>query len=361
MASQSSQAKVLVIGFDALDYELFSKRRPAGMTLHPLFAPIPVTGPSWTSIYTGDGMASHGVRHVFGMQFRRCYARNARLDLLLWRLHNLARIARAKPPRQKHLTYLTTESTYVWDTLGAAGVKVKTVNMPITSPAKEVNGIQVSGFPLLSGRRWFCPESVGPDLPGNYRELSDMLLWYSDPEFDSHRLWKERAGRAGSEEVEGRTRTTAHALADLFVALPRADVEMVQFSFVDRMGHVFGMSGETEEFCYDLVGRLVAKLAAEAPAESVMIVSDHGFQGSGHTDYGCLGLVGPLAEAVKVREGYTPSVLDVAPTLAGYLACRHECEGNDLTVEDDYVTRDTDAEKEEKQRMIKQLTDLGYM
>ena len=62
--------KVMVIGFDGLDYELFKKRNSRDMLLLPLLAPIPATGPSWTSIYTGDSMARHNIRDVFGLEFR---------------------------------------------------------------------------------------------------------------------------------------------------------------------------------------------------------------------------------------------------------------------------------------------------
>ena len=49
--------KLLVIGFDALDYQLLPL---AGLSLRAsaLFSPAMATGPGWTSIYTGDGIPS---------------------------------------------------------------------------------------------------------------------------------------------------------------------------------------------------------------------------------------------------------------------------------------------------------------
>jgi len=123
-------ARLLLIGFDGLDYELFRSCAPDGFEILPLLAPIPVTGPSWTSIYTGDAMATHGVRDVFGLEFRRYYSRNRLVHLFRWHLHNLGLVIRRKPPRRRHKSYETTCSTYLWDTLGRAGLTFKIVNMP---------------------------------------------------------------------------------------------------------------------------------------------------------------------------------------------------------------------------------------
>ena len=158
-----------------------------------------------------------------------------------------------------------------------------------------------------------------------------------------------------------RCRDGCHRLIELFGQLPRADVEMIQFSFVDRMGHVFGVRGEVEQACYDLVDELIVALIESAQPDSTMIISDHGFQGDGHTDYGCLAVAGQLADAVTVAEGYTPSGLDVAPTLAGFCGASHACEGNDLTADRQYVTRDGAEEEQEKQKMMENLRDLGYL
>jgi len=353
--------KVLIIGFDALDHELFSRRRTQGFRLLPLFAPIPVTGPSWTSIYTGDGMARHNVRDVYGFEFRRRYYHSDLLHLLRWHVHNLGLLARLKPPLKRYATCETTPSRYVWDTLGEAGISLKIVNMPITCPARRVNGVMVSGFPIIDRKPLCYPEEIKPRIPKDYKELADVVHWFSDPERDPHAHWGRCLRQMGPEQAGRKIVQNAQRLAQLFLELPRADVEMVQFSFIDRMGHGFGMSSEIEEFCYSLAEDLIAKLTAAAPADLVMVISDHGFQARGHGDYGCLGLRGRLAEMVKLPEGYTPSVLDVAPTLAGLLGTRHQCEGNDLTVQSDYVTRDLKEEQEEKVRTMKHLTDLGYM
>jgi len=230
----------------------------------------------------------------------------------------------------------------------------------VTCPARGVNGVHVSGFPLLQGRRWCYPPSLQDELPDDYPQMCDLIQSLCNPQRDSHRLWRRRLSELGLERACDKVVADSDRLVELFLRLGRADVEMIQFSFVDRLGHVFEMSGRVERFCYDLVGRLVRRLIDQAPAESTVIVSDHGFRGQTHTSHGCLGLSGPLRQAVKVPKDYTPSVLDVAPTICGFFGVVHDCEGNDLTSDGNYTTRHVPDEQREKQELLKRLTDLGY-
>jgi len=355
------RGKVLIVGFDGLDYELFKRRSRLRCQLHPLLAPIPVTGPSWTSIYTGDSMARHNVRDVFGLEFRRRYSDNHVLHMLRWHVHNLGLMLRLKPPRRRHVTYQTTRSKYLWDTLGRAGITVKTVNMPVACPPREVNGVQVSGFPVIRRKPLCYPPALAERIPADYPQLSDMIQWFSDPERDSHSHWRRCLRRMGPEPAMARVVDDGERLVRLFLELPAADVEMVQFSFIDRLGHVFGISGRIEEFCYDLVDTLTRELVEGSRPATTVVISDHGFQGEEHTDLGCLAIDGQLQPAVKVPDGYTPSVLDVAPTLAGFFGLSHPCEGNDLTAAGHYVTRSLEEEQREKEKLMQHLADLGYL
>lgn len=362
MVTDTGNPKVLVIGFDALDYELFGKLSTSDLRLLPLLAPIPVTGPSWTSMYTGDSATSHGVWNVFGLEYRKRYARSDAVQLFLWRTHNLWRIITRHRAQERYATYATTKSTYVWDTLGAEGVSFKIVNMPITGPVREINGTHVGGFPLITRKPWYYPESIASQIPDDYMQMTEIIQWIAEPEYHSNRLWKKSLGDIGFEKVMERTETDAHRLIDLFLSLPAADIEMLQFSFVDRIAHVFDMSGEVAERCYKLVDKLIANILDASQPASVMIVSDHGAQGKGHTDHGCLALKGELAEAIRLPKEYTPSVLDIAPTLAGLMGSSHPCEGNDLTVEGNYEAASLNTEQQqEKEQLMQHLKDIGYL
>jgi len=353
--------RLLLIGFDGLDYELLKKRNSSDIRLLPLLAPIPATGPSWTSMYTGDSMATHNIRDVFGLEFRRRYSRNDFLHIMLWHWHNLGRVLRRLPPRQRHATYETTSSKYLWDTLSQAGVKMKMVNMPITSPVRPINGVYVGGFPVILRKKWYYPDTLEKVVPPDYFEITDMIQWFSDPEMHSHRFWKKSSLNLGVDEVMRRLEKGVFKLVDFFLSLPSADLEMIQFSFIDRLGHVFEMTEDIEQRGYELVAKVMDRIISEVNPQSTIIVSDHGFQITGHTELGCLGLRGELAEKVICPPDYTPCVLDVAPTLASFLGAKHDCEGNDLTVAGEYVTRGSAEEQAEKEKMMQNLKDLGYL
>lgn len=356
-----SPDKLLVVGFDGLDHELFARHNALDLDVHPLYAPIPVTGPSWTSLYTGDSMTTHNVRDVYGLEFRRRYARNDVLHLLRWRLHNLGRVLRGKPAHKRYATYATTPSTHVWDTLGEAGVRVKIVNMPITCPVRPVHGVHVGGFPLIRRGRWYWPDEIGERIPDEYVDWVDITHWFQDPERDSHRQWRRELTKMGFDEGRRRAGEAADRLAGMFLSLPEARLEMVQFSFIDRFGHVFGVDGEVERWCYAKVGELLGRLIDAADPAGVLVISDHGFQGDGHTDYGVLAAGRAMRDRLRVPDDYTPSVLDVAPTIAAWFGATHDCEGNNLLAEGDYVTRDAEQDAAEKAEITKRLKNLGYL
>ncbi len=358
---ESHQPKLLLIGFDGLDYELYKQFRDSDCTLLPSLAPIPVTGPSWTSIYTGDSMATHGVRDVYGFEFRRRYSHNDFVHLARWYIHNFGLMLRRKPALKRWATCQTTGSTHIWRTLSDAGLSLKTIAMPISCHAVEVNGTMISGFPVVDRKQWFYPPSIADKIPADYKELADMVHWFSDPERDKHSYWGDCLRELGIEAAKPRIIETTDRLLEFFISLPAADVEMIQFSFIDRMGHGFDMADEVMEFCYARVNALVRKLTEAREPGSTVIVSDHGFQGDDHTDYGVLALAGEIADRVHIPEGYTPSVLDIAPTLAGFLGTEHPCEGNNLTIESSYVTRNDESEAREKEQMKEHLRNLGYL
>ncbi len=356
----SKVPKLLIIGFDGLDYEIFSRRSKLGLTVHPLFAPVPVTGPSWTSIYTGDSVSTHQVRNVFGLKYRKRYSNIDSLQKAIWLGRQFFRFIRRRKMQSLSATPADTPSKYIWQSLSDAGVQMKIVAMPITCPVKEVNGVWVGGFPVVKRQRWYWPEDIAPQIPDDYYEQADIIQWFMDPESDSHRKWKRQFRQMSFEEITEKTTRNAIKLADFFSSLPCATVEAVQFSFVDRIGHGFGISGKYEQFCYELVVKIIQKLVDARKPESTMVISDHGFAGDDHTDYGCLALGGEIADRVGLSPGYTPSVLDIAPTLAGYFGCEHPCEGNDLTAGGSYSTRSSDSDEAEKAKIVENLKNLGY-
>jgi len=353
--------KLLVIGFDALDYGV-SRRRPIdGFEIHPLYSPVPATGPGWTSMYTGDSLGAHGVGDVWGLETSRRYARSDWLHNLRFAAHQLARRIRRKPVKPRYASPATTKSTYLWATLGGGGVTTKLVNMPITCPVSPIEGIVLGGFPVLTRTRWYYPGSIGGKIPPEYVRWTDMVHWFQDPERQSHRVWKRGLADLGADAALRRAEDDSRKLIDLFCELPAQQVEMIQFSFIDRIGHITGIDGDIEQRCYDMAAELAAELLERVRPASAMLVSDHGFAGDDHTDLGVWGLAGEIAEKVRIPEGYRPSLLDVAPTVAGFFGLEHPCEGNDLTGGGEITGRTDEQDAAEREDMIRRMRDLGYL
>lgn len=136
---------------------------------------------------------------------------------------------------------------------------------------------------------------------------------------------------------------------------------MIQFSFIDRIGHITGIDGEIEQRCYEAAARLTKILLDRIEPDAAMLVSDHGFAGDDHTDLGVWGLAGEIRDRVNLTVGYRPSLLDIAPTIAGYFGLEHPCEGNDLTAAGEATARSNDDDAAEREDMIRRMKDLGYM
>jgi len=350
---------LLVIGFDGLDYELLCRHGLPCARLLPLFSPVPVTGPAWTSIYTGDSVGAHKVRDCFGLPGFRRYARNEILHQLLWRARLLVGRLGLREPLEETRTYATTSSTYIWDSLGRAGVTVKLVNLPAVLPVREVNGIHVAGWPLDKRRRWYYPDEIGPTIPEDYAEWSDIIQWYEKPVIDRGKIHREKLRKLGWEGARRKTEATSLELAKLFATLPPASFQMVQFSFIDRLGHVFGIQADAERFCYSLVNRIVELLLEQTSPDSFIVVSDHGFQKREHTDCGALAVGGTIAERLKVPSGYTVDVLDIAPTVAAFYGVGHPAEGNNLLGTEPVAGRKSHDEGE-RNRVIGRMREIGY-
>ena len=358
---EHKHCKLLVIGFDGLDFELFQARHKLPVRVLPLYSPVPVTGPAWTSLYTGDSVSTHKVRDCFGLPALRRYARSEVLHQVLWRSRRLAGKLGLREPLQECRTYADTSSAYVWDTLGEHGVTVKLVNLPVASPVRAVNGVHVGGWPLDKRRRWYWPDDIVDLVPPDYAQCSDIMQWFEEPVVDRARVHRGPLRQMGEAAAREKTRATSQRLADLFVRLPRAQFQMVQFSFIDRLGHVFGIEGEMETFCYGLVRELSEMLLEAVKPESFALVGDHGFRGPEHTDYACLAVGGPLQEELNLPSGYRPDTLDLAPTIAGVFGVDHSCEGNDLRDRSQMQQSRKADDAGERETIIARMREIGYM
>ncbi|MFO8007566.1 MAG: alkaline phosphatase family protein [Candidatus Brocadiia bacterium] len=318
----SKGQRLLVVGFDGLDFELFKAHSRLDLPVVELFSPVPVTGPAWTSIYTGVGVQAHGIRDVHARARSHQIVRGRpRLDRLAWFVYDICvRLGLKKAPSRDRTTR-TTPAAYLWDLLSEAGVSVKLVNMPVTWPARPVNGCYVAGFPLPPGRgRWTWPTDLRKRLPEDYWQMSDIINWFVYLPRDGIGSWREPARRYGLEALLERAEELSCGLVEFAGSLPEADLTMIQFSFIDRIGHAFGVEGAAEEGGYALVDRLIQEAGQRlGEGADLMVVSDHGFQGSDHTNSGVLAHDGFLAGEDSPKRA---RVYDIAATVLAYFDIR---------------------------------------
>jgi len=366
--------RVLVVGFDALDYELFSRFASPGYSIIPLYSPVPITGPAWSSIYTGLSVPNHGISELWGRRKFRYYSRHKSLDDLLWNIRKLAGYMGLKSRMTDYRTYATSGNDFLWDVLSRNGIDCKLFNLPCTYPAREIRGIHVAGFPARGKRKICYPPEIADHIPEDFCKKSDLVQYVSDPYRDSIGSYKPRLEELGFDRVLEIAREDSFELLECFMRLTECPFEMIQFSFIDRIGHVFGLEGEVVEGVYSLVNDILAYVSQRKNCENLLIVSDHGFQpdGSvhGHTYYGVLAWKGShLRVEFDLEKEVT--VKDFAPTVSALYDLPYDSDGrvvceilDDVDLEQ-YARLGSQAtgtqdEDEIRATLERRLRDLGY-
>jgi len=263
--------KLLIIGFDALDYEAYRKIKPEGFKVYPLLSPDPFTPIAWTSIYTGSSKERHGVKD---------------LDWGPWLSHG----------------GLPKGNEYFWHVLNKRGFKVELMNLPCTYPPTPVDRYMVSGFPLTGqffseAKSFTYPPDIEERLPKGYIEAMDMIHWQ---EVYHHLAWKDWLLQMSVEELLSRIHENCSLLIDTFIDLHSSETDLgfIQFSFLDRTGHI--RHGYPESL--SLVNPLIEKLKHALEPENILIVSDHGeaLHPQGHKKIGVFAVKGNLTPAPSV-------------------------------------------------------------
>jgi len=218
-------AKLLVIGFDGMDY--FMAKKTIVMYPFKILKPIlkqqlvkeAVTGPSWASFYTGLHKDIHGITDGWG---RDIDGSNSFEDIRKYAF---------------------------WNILREAGHKVYTDNLPITR----------SGFPFTSSIQ------------------KDLVNWVCNPLQDGMGNWRSGIREMGSEMVLSKTRLHSFNLVNS-EKLRSQDLVFIQFSFLDRLGHTFTFkSSRLIKKSYFLAYELIEKLFEITMPQYLIVTSDHGF------------------------------------------------------------------------------------
>lgn len=260
--------KLVVIGLDGATWSLLDPWIEAGdlpnlqalrersrwgemRSVMPYLSP-----PAWTSAVTGVNPGRHGI-----FDFQR-------------RLPGQAVIVTE--------TSKSRRSPPIWNLLKGSGKQVAVINVPMTDPPDEVDGVMIAGFPHLDQRGFAWPAS----LEARCQEMGYIL--------DEMEM-KLPPGR--EEEILARyseARKKRWELARQLYQERDYDLFWIVFTGVDRIQHLYWIFDDPKNPKYDpaLAGRfsgtmrrfwkeqdriLGELLGMIRPGSTVLVISDHGF------------------------------------------------------------------------------------
>ena len=274
-------ARLLIIGLDGATFDLIDPwiaqgrlphlaalmRQGLRGTLRSTFPPA--TFPAWSSFMTGKNPGKHGI-----YDFIRLRPERYRLEFTG---------ARSR------------KGDTIWRLLSDQGLRVGVMGLPTTYPPEAVNGFMISGFD--------SPVSTGTDPSFIYpRPLFDELRERTGPylitdfgQFRIDRRWHSRA----LEHLQ-RTLKRKLAIASYLLQKETWDLFMVLFGESDTAGHHFWAFhdrhspraskrrpdredlGTAIRTVYQQLDAAIGELTARRHSNTaVMILSDHGFGGTG--------------------------------------------------------------------------------
>ena len=258
--------RVVVVGLDGVPYTLLvdlkNKGRIPNMTsifergyFGQMSVCIPeISSVSWSSFMTGTQPGEHG---IFGF---------TDLQPGTYKMYF---------PNFMHLKAPT-----LWEDLGARGMKTVVINMPATYPARQINGMLISGFVAVDINKAVYPPSLVPRFNEiDYRIDVDTMRGRDDHEF----LFRDL-----DATLEGRERAV-----DFLWHETDWDLFIVVVTGTDRLMHFLWDAFEEEAHPHhqafldyfrkvdDFVGRVYDRfLSLEGSKEEkkqFYMLSDHGF------------------------------------------------------------------------------------
>ncbi len=260
--------KVVIIGLDGATWDLLDPWMEAGDlpnlkafregAVHgQMNSVIPyLSPPAWTSAVTGVNPGRHGI-----YDFQR-------------RLPG--------QPLIVNETSKSRRSPAIWNILRGTSKKVALINIPMTHPPDQVNGVMVAGFPHLQSTGYAWP----PDLEARLNEMGYMLdeMEMRIPEGDEQRILDQHI-HVRDKRWEATRQIYQEDDYDLF---------WVVFTGTDRIQHMFWKFDDPESPMYDpeaaaRFGGTIRRFWIEQdrilgeffemihPDSWVLILSDHGF------------------------------------------------------------------------------------
>jgi predicted AlkP superfamily phosphohydrolase/phosphomutase len=262
--------RLLIIGLDGATFDVLNPMMAAGRmptlkrfieegaagVLHSTKPPI--TPAAWTTFMTGKGPGRHGI-----VDFEKYHVHTHELTF--------------------NSTYEIREKT-LWELLSDKGLRVGSINVPMTYPPEEVNGFMISGF-----------ETPSTDVDFTFpRELREDLL-REIPNYNYRTNWQRKT--FGGLDI---LRQNLGYICDSFDQSWRLtqycgekfgwDLLMVVMKLVDNLQHKawkyldprfnkeYPREAELTAACFSRLDESLARLFAYAESNEAMVVimSDHG-------------------------------------------------------------------------------------
>ena len=287
---RTPERRALVIGLDGVPHSLLTELIDGGEV--PNLAAIAASGDlrraestqptvscaAWTSFVTGVNPGAHG---VYGF------------------------VDRTPGSYQQYITgtgYV--RAPQVWQTLGERGRRVIIMNVPVTSPPTEVNGLLVSGF--------LAPALDGATYPPELKQRLERHGYRIDID-----PWKARESLDLLFEDLDATLAGRVAAAKDLLSKERWSYAMVHIMGTDRVNHFAWAKWDDsdEQYAprfldyYRKVDAAVGEIAQAAGDEAeLLILSDHGFTRTLHEvnldvwlrEHGYLAV--PVEEGAKIAD-----------------------------------------------------------
>jgi predicted AlkP superfamily phosphohydrolase/phosphomutase len=292
--------RVLIVGLDGATFDVLDPLMAEGYmprlkaaidsgAAGTLWSTVPpITPAAWTTFLTGKLPGAHGI-----IDFERYDPATNKLAFNSTRCLDHVRS--------------------LWDILGDAGMKVGSINVPMTYPAVNVNGFMISGFETPGPDSDFVfPRELKADVLGRWPDPTLRAKWKHERLF-GRRVFEQNLEYVGRSFRQGTEMTTT--LGDRF----GWDVLMVVLKLVDNLQHKTWKYIDPRWRDRDPVRRDAVKAAfrqadtaigdlidyAAAHDATVLIVSDHGhgsLEGKVHPnqylrDWGYLKLLGGGAQS----------------------------------------------------------------
>ncbi len=291
--------RMLIIGLDGATFDVLDPLMDAGRmpnlkrfvangtagVLHSTRPPI--TPAAWTTFMTGKGPGRHGIIDFEKYDVRR--------NLLTF-----------------NSTFEIREKT-IWELLSEKGLRVGSINVPMTYPPRPVNGFMISGFETPS----IDAEFTWP--VGLKRELLEVM-----PNYSYRTNWR-RSALGGEATLAENLDYISNSFEQGWQLTQYCgekfgwDVMMIVFKLVDNLQHKawkyldsrfnwrYPRAAELAARCFTRLDEVLGKLFDYASASNgtVLIMSDHGhgsLDGKAQPnrllrDWGYLTLRSPLSQA----------------------------------------------------------------